>query len=98
MTPWNTDFLSGDKQSTARRALVILNQPFSLALLHRVWATTQCHFCADGGANRLHDVLDDEQRPEFLPDLIKGDMDSIRDVVRTYYAAKVRATQGCIFT
>jgi thiamine pyrophosphokinase len=39
------------------RALIILNQPFSLALLDRLWSSSHWKCCADGGANRLHDLL-----------------------------------------
>lgn len=45
-----------------RRALIILNQPFSYPLLSLVWNATQIHFCADGGANRLYDLLDEQTR------------------------------------
>ena len=51
--------------------------------------------CADGGANRLFDQVPllfpdrdpDHARQEYLPDLITGDLDSIRDDVRKYYEA-----------
>jgi thiamine pyrophosphokinase len=92
-----------------KRALIILNQPFSLDLFHRLW--TSCHWrcCADGGANRLYDRLDPVSRSQYvmssvhqlitrcdapleysyLPDLIKGDLDSIRADVQEYYTSKV---------
>lgn len=52
--------------------------------------------CADGGANRLYDELPrwfpDEPassvRERFLPDVIIGDMDSLRADVRAFYLEK----------
>ncbi|OJD32451.1 thiamine pyrophosphokinase [Diplodia corticola] len=77
----------------AKPALLILNQPVaSLDLLQRLWARTGYRLCADGGANRLYDTfagLDDAdaRRVQFLPSIIHGDLDSLRDDVRTYYAS-----------
>ncbi|KKY25776.1 putative thiamine pyrophosphokinase [Diplodia seriata] len=76
----------------AKPALLILNQPVaSLDLLQRLWARTGYRLCADGGANRLYDTfagLDDADacRVQFLPSIIHGDLDSLRDDVRAYYA------------
>ncbi|KAJ7773211.1 thiamine pyrophosphokinase [Mycena metata] len=89
-TSWNVDFLQPrpqDASPTGKRALIILNQPFSESLFLRVWGASQWHCCADGGANRLHDALPAERRPLFLPNLIKGDLDSIREDVRAFYEA-----------
>ncbi|KAK7712172.1 thiamine pyrophosphokinase [Botryosphaeria dothidea] len=74
-------------------ALLILNQPVaSIDLLQRLWAHTGYRLCADGGANRLYDTFDalddaDARRQEFLPTIIHGDLDSLRDDVRAYYAS-----------
>ncbi|CAK9178020.1 unnamed protein product [Ilex paraguariensis] len=74
-------------------ALVVLNQslPRFTPLL---WRHAQLRLCADGGANRLYDDMpqlfryDDvfAVRNRYKPDVIKGDMDSIRTEVRDFYA------------
>lgn len=68
---WNVKFLHGNEPTAERRyGLIILNQPFSLALLRRLWASTQWHCCADGGANRLYDSFPNERdRARFVPPL-----------------------------
>ncbi|KAJ7475797.1 thiamine pyrophosphokinase Thi80 [Mycena latifolia] len=87
MTSWNTEFLQGQttSETSSKRALVILNQAFSESLFLRLWHSSQWHCCADGGANRLFDVAGAAQRTLFLPDLIKGDLDSIRNDVKDFY-------------
>ncbi|KAF9521683.1 thiamine pyrophosphokinase Thi80 [Crepidotus variabilis] len=82
---WNVEFLRG--HGTGRQlALIILNQPFSELLLSNLWKAAQWHCCADGGANRLYDTFQrDEDRKNYLPNLIKGDLDSIRPEVRRFY-------------
>ncbi|KAJ3329693.1 cAMP-dependent protein kinase subunit [Blyttiomyces sp. JEL0837] len=73
-----------------RTALIILNQPIcALSYLERIWSSTSIHVCADGGANRLYDGLgNDRERTRFLPDEIRGDLDSLRPDVREWYAGK----------
>ncbi|KAJ7227132.1 thiamine pyrophosphokinase Thi80 [Mycena pura] len=90
MTFWNVEFLEPQKTATtsAGRALIILNQPFSEALVLRLWSATQWHCCADGGANRLFDILGTARRSLFIPDLIKGDLDSVRNDVKDFYASR----------
>ncbi|EIN03724.1 Thiamin pyrophosphokinase [Punctularia strigosozonata HHB-11173 SS5] len=73
------------------RALVVLNQPFSIGLLDRLWSSAQWRCCADGGANRLHDLLlrsAPAARRRYIPDLVKGDFDSLRDDVKAYYTSQ----------
>ncbi|KAJ8092997.1 thiamine pyrophosphokinase [Marasmius tenuissimus] len=101
---WNVDFLASH-ESACQRVLIILNQPFSFPLLERVWKSTHWHCCADGGANRLHDLVaslavkneslsngigknEIHKNSRFMPDLIKGDLDSLRCDVRHYYASQ----------
>ncbi|TBU32502.1 thiamine pyrophosphokinase [Dichomitus squalens] len=90
VTPWEISFLDPLRQS--RNALIILNQPFSFPLLRRLWYSSAWHACADGGANRLHDLLKDHDgkdiRHLYTPDLIKGDLDSLRVDVQLYYASR----------
>ncbi|KAF9223928.1 thiamine pyrophosphokinase [Gyrodon lividus] len=97
VTQWETPFLNPltPKTGDVRRALIILNQPFPLHLLETLWAACSWRCCADGGGNRLHDLLGDTQtkdrqqlRKLYIPDLIKGDLDSLRQDVREYYFSK----------
>jgi len=95
MFQWSTSFLEPLQLKIQNRALIILNQPFSAALFDRLWASCGWHCCADGGANRLYDLFEGHDiedgstaRGFFLPDLIKGDLDSIRDDVKNYYASR----------
>lgn len=110
---WELPFLklppSGETPRT-KIALIILNQPFSKPLWSRLWHASDWRCCADGGGNRLHDLLNGtDNRPtsyiarllgwapqsqsteadKYLPDLLKGDLDSLRGDVRQYYEARV---------
>lgn len=59
---WAPSFLDENNEpiSSKKSALIILNQPFSLGLLWRVWKASSWKACADGGANRLHDLFSGE--------------------------------------
>jgi thiamine pyrophosphokinase len=47
--------------------LVILNQPIaSLGVFKQLWKHSRFRVCADGGANRLFDLLQGEARAEFV--------------------------------
>ncbi|KAJ2917394.1 hypothetical protein MD484_g3027, partial [Candolleomyces efflorescens] len=92
MQTWDVSFLKAQASTGQPHGLIILNQPFSIPLLQRLWNSTQWHCCADGGANHLHDVFlqvpdGNEARLRYLPDLIKGDLDSLRPDVRAFYEA-----------
>ncbi|KIM64033.1 hypothetical protein SCLCIDRAFT_1213867 [Scleroderma citrinum Foug A] len=94
VTDWDVAFLNPSMVGIpdTKRGLIILNQPFSRNLLEMLWTTCSWRCCADGGANHLFDLLKkDEQgdlRSQYTPDLIKGDLDSLRVDVREYYSAK----------
>ncbi len=51
-------------------------------------------YCADGGANRLYNHVQANKatgtEDNFLPDMVKGDLDSLKPHVKAYYQAKVR--------
>lgn len=58
------------------RTLIILNQPIvSFAILQHTWKNTSYRICADGGANRLHDAV--EQVDRSLKTQYVGYVDSI---------------------
>ncbi|KAK9726295.1 hypothetical protein RND81_05G204400 [Saponaria officinalis] len=89
--------IPSEKCASLNYALVILNQrlPRFAPLL---WNHSRIRVCADGGANRLFDEMPlffpeidaRDVRQRYKPDVIKGDMDSIRDDVLDYYSK-----QGC---
>ncbi|KAJ1262587.1 hypothetical protein BS78_09G119800 [Paspalum vaginatum] len=74
-------------------ALVVLNQPLP-RFAPRLWPRAALRVCADGGANRVFDGMPgllpgqdpDEVRQRHKPDVIKGDMDSVRPEVKEYYS------------
>ncbi|KAF9468136.1 thiamine pyrophosphokinase [Collybia nuda] len=95
MKTWDVGFLRANPPDS-QRALIILNQPFCPGLLRRLWNSCAWRCCADGGANRLYDLFSapdfvdcgtSRARSRYLPDLIKGDLDSIREDVRAYYTS-----------
>ncbi|XAR58452.1 Thiamine diphosphokinase [Bertholletia excelsa] len=85
--------LPTDNGPSLAYALVVLNQrlPRFTPLL---WERAQFRMCADGGANRVHDEFPQlfphqdsaDVRKRYKPDVIKGDMDSIRSEVLDFYA------------
>ncbi|GJD06703.1 Thiamine pyrophosphokinase 3 [Galdieria sulphuraria] len=70
-------------------SLLLLNgESFSASLVSRLWQSAAFTVCADGGSNRLFDCFGTDQRDRFVPNVIKGDFDSIRPEVIKYYASK----------
>lgn len=64
-------------------ALVLLNTPLPPSRLDRVWEMASFRICADGGANRLREL-----RPDLVPDVVVGDMDSATEETLSHYRAK----------
>ena len=97
ISSYSTSFLSA--ASDLNLALVILNvdrpqrdllggcdiTTGATARFSHLWRQSSLRLCADGAANRLHDSLGDAARAEMLPDLITGDLDSLRGDVATFY-------------
>ena len=74
-------------------ALIVLNNQSVLEcrdLLDVVWGHCDMKICADGGANILYDMYVEKGSGEakFLPNLIKGDLDSLDPRVGEYYESK----------
>ncbi|KAL8277035.1 hypothetical protein RQP46_010569 [Phenoliferia psychrophenolica] len=95
MKEWDTSTLLSSSSSSRPNALIILNTPLCHnALFRKIWAAASVRYCADGGANRLHDHCSSaspsspSSPDSFLPDLIKGDLDSLRPSVRSFYESK----------
>jgi thiamine pyrophosphokinase len=77
----DSPFLENDPAT--QNVLVILNSPIRnppSLLFQRLWDSASFRVCADGGANRLHDAS-----KEYIPNAIRGDLDSLRQDVRSYY-------------
>nr|XP_019010453.1 thiamine pyrophosphokinase [Kwoniella pini CBS 10737]OCF49234.1 thiamine pyrophosphokinase [Kwoniella pini CBS 10737] len=72
-------------ESSKPYSLIIVNQPIRQDLLAKAWKAASLRLCADGGANRLYDI---DQGKGYLPEIIKGDFDSIREDVKEYYRSK----------
>lgn len=60
-TRWNCSFL-GSAEAAPSTALIILNEPIQHARLLQLWDKTSLHLFADGGANRVYDVLTPDER------------------------------------
>ena len=73
-------------RSSTKHAMIILNSESTIsskALIQKTWSQCDIRICADGGANRLYDLFGNDV--EFLPDQIKGDLDSIKPSVSEFY-------------
>jgi thiamine pyrophosphokinase len=78
--------LTQEEASKTPVSLVILNTPISSPpspLFSFLWNRCSIRMCADGGANRLY-----TSDKNLIPNVIRGDLDSLHDSVRDYYASK----------
>ncbi|KAK5121640.1 hypothetical protein LTR85_004812 [Meristemomyces frigidus] len=77
-------------RAAGEAALIILNSPLTnVEYFARLYRHASFHLCADGGANRLYDLLQrvssGEALQNFKPDIIHGDLDSLDEKVRKRY-------------
>lgn len=75
-----------EPSSSSVNCLLILNQEIRLPteFFTKLWNNASVHFCADGGTNRLYDYMGN-LRDKYIPEFIVGDLDSLRDDVRSFY-------------
>ena len=77
----------GESDEHVASCLIILNGPISRPpsrIFQHLWERSSYRICADGGANRLFDATITAPNA-YLPDKIKGDLDSLRSDVREHY-------------
>jgi thiamine pyrophosphokinase len=80
---------NADMDGLQNTALIILNSPIRKPpslIFQKLWDLSSFRVCADGGANQLHDATSGCK--EYIPDLILGDLDSLREDVRNYFMGK----------
>jgi thiamine pyrophosphokinase len=80
----------GDDTKPTSTTLILLNTPISRPpsrLLEILWHLSSERICADGGANRLYEATDGN----WIPNRIRGDLDSLDPKVRAFYESK----NGC---
>lgn len=90
-----TNFLEDRFSTNGFVALIVLNSPLDdIEYFQRLYGHADFRICADGGANRLHDLMVKQtsklgRAPALtmaLPDAIHGDLDSLNDTVRSRYS------------
>lgn len=91
-----THYLSASQEDDSNQsaALIILHSRIDqYEYVRKLYQHTSYRLCADGGANRLHDILT-KQFPQLsslealkkaLPDCVHGDLDSLDNNVRNLY-------------
>ncbi|KAI9282758.1 thiamine pyrophosphokinase [Sporodiniella umbellata] len=91
-TEWNiASILSSPEKRDKKFGLIVLNQPITqLELFKKLWKNASIRLVADGAANRLFEAFkhDVQLLEYYLPDEIRGDLDSIRPDVQEYYTSK----------
>ncbi|KAG9247689.1 thiamine pyrophosphokinase [Calycina marina] len=91
-TEWRPADLFSDSPNLHKYfALIVLNQPLELrvSFYAKVWRNAVFHVGADGGANRLHDMLQtDPEQSSLNLDTIIGDLDSLTEDAKNFWYGK----------
>lgn len=73
------------KEGYSNHLIILNSKSFCPKLTVAIWNNCKYKICADGGANRLFDALDVQEREKYIPDYIIGDLDSVRNDVALFY-------------
>lgn len=74
------------EKAFSNSSLIILNQKIENIDLQLLWQCTSLHICADGGANRLYEYCEGDDK--LIPDFIVGDLDSAKEEVLEFYKSR----------
>ncbi|CAO3696797.1 unnamed protein product [Rhizopus microsporus] len=90
-THWHlSSILSTEQNNNNKFCLIVLNQPIVQIDISTTLAQCISKFLANGGSNRLYDAFkhDKQLLEQYIPNEIRGDLDSIRPDVREFYESK----------
>ncbi|KAF2069880.1 hypothetical protein CYY_008802 [Polysphondylium violaceum] len=81
--------LKRSQSLTDQNVLIIINNSISMLHIQYLWSKCSVKICADGGANKLFNMTQNRKDLEkWIPDYIKGDLDSLKDDVSEFYSKK----------
>lgn len=81
-----------DQYTFVNAPLIVANSPLP-SHMDEIWKMSGKKFCADGGANRLYSYLKasgyKEEDPDYLPDYLIGDLDSVYEEIKASLSKRV---------
>jgi len=81
--------LKRSQSLTDQNVLIIINNSISMLHVQFLWKKCSVKICADGGANKLFNITQNRKDFEkWIPDYIKGDLDSLQEDVSDFYSKK----------
>ncbi|KAG9416234.1 cAMP-dependent protein kinase subunit [Aphanomyces cochlioides] len=82
----NTFMTSSSSLADDPLALIVINGIGLVSSFDHLWKNAKITVCADGGANKLYDYIQkDSTTRTYVPQYVKGDLDSIRPDVASYF-------------